>query len=76
MEQVTRCFQTLSLEVIALNGKFRDELGLVNAASILEEIQRAEKEKLQLVSAAEVRGRYTVGGCPPSSNGPLTIMMS
>ncbi len=56
MEQVTRCFQTLSLEVIALSGKFRNELGLVNAASILEEIQRAEKEKLQLVSTAELRG--------------------
>ena len=49
MAEMTACFQTLSQEVIALIGRFRNELGLVNVADILEGIQQQEKEKLQLV---------------------------
>lgn len=47
MSDVTRAFQTLSQEVITTVKDFR-ESGLTEAAGILEQLQQAEKEKLEL----------------------------
>ena len=47
MSDITKSFQTLSKEVIATIKEF-SEHGLTEAAGILERIQQAEKEKLEL----------------------------
>lgn len=47
MSDITKSFQTLSKEVIATIKEF-GEHGLTEAAQILEGIQKAEKEKLEL----------------------------
>ena len=47
MSNITKSFQTLSKEVIATIKEF-SEHGLIEAAGILERIQQAEKEKLEL----------------------------
>ena len=47
MSEITKSFQTLSKEVIATIKEFSG-CGLTEAAGILERIQQAEKEKLEL----------------------------
>ena len=49
MTEVTRKFQSLSQEVMMCIGEFRRR-GMGGVATILENIQEKEKEKLQLVS--------------------------
>ncbi len=58
MAEITVGFQTLSQEVVALSRRFKEELGLGNVASILEGIQKEEKDKLQLVSAARLNASF------------------
>ena len=47
MADITKSFQTLSKEVIAIIKEFSDH-GLTEATGILERIQQVEKEKLEL----------------------------
>lgn len=61
MSEVTASFQSLSKQMIELSKLFRDH-NLNDAASVLDNIQAKEKEKLQLtaqwqVLQAEQRGK-------------------
>ena len=48
MSDITKSFQILSREVIATIKEFNEHTDLTEAAGILERIQQAEKEKLEL----------------------------
>lgn len=64
MSDITKSFQALSKEVIATIKEF-GEHGLTEAAGILESLQQAEKEKLELTVQWQVlaqQERETGGG--------------
>lgn len=69
MSDITKSFQTLSREVIATIKEFNEHAYLTEAAGILERIQQAEKEKLELTVQWQVltqqEGRK--GGGDPDS---------
>lgn len=60
MSDVTRAFQVLSQEVIMTVKDFR-ESGLTEAAGILEQLQQAEKEKLELTVQWQVLSQQEGG---------------
>lgn len=57
ISEVTNSFQSLSKEVIVTMQEFR-ESGLSEAAGILEQLQGAEKEKLELVVRSQVLSQH------------------
>ena len=61
MSDVTRAFQALSSEVITTVKEFR-ESRLTEAAGILEQLQQAEKEKLELTVQWQVLSQHERGG--------------